>query len=92
MTGRMDRVEQADVELRRMLDIQALEREFKDLHDTAANRPDDAEVRYRTGELALQLGKPQLARVWFRAALAIDPKHVKARAAISQFEALPGNR
>ena len=74
--------------LRRMLEIQALEREFKELHDTAANRPDDAEVRYRTGELARQLGKPKLARVWFRAALAIDPKHVKARAAIRACESL----
>ena len=89
---RMDRVEQADVELRRMLEIQSLEREFKDLHDTAANRPNDAEVRHRTGELARQLGKPQLARVWFRAALAIDPKHAKARAAFSQLDAVLGHR
>ena len=88
----MNKVEQADDELRRMLEIQALEREFKELHDTAANRPDDAEVRYRTGELALQLGKPKLARVWFLAALAIDPKHVKARAAINQLVEFPEKR
>ncbi len=89
---RMNKLEQADDELRRMLEIQALEREFKELHDTAANLPDDAEVRHRTGELALQLGKPKLARVWFRAALAIDPKHVKARAAFSQLDAVLGHR
>ena len=89
---RIGRVEQADAELRRMVEIQSMEREFSDLHDTASNRPDDAEIRFRIGELALQLGKPKLGRIWFRAVLAIDPKHLKAHAALRQLEEVPGNR
>jgi tetratricopeptide (TPR) repeat protein len=76
----------SDDELRQMREIQAMEREFTDLHDTAAANPNDADVRYRTGELARRLGKPQLARIWFRAALAIDPNHVKSRLAIRELE------
>ena len=72
----------ADAELQRMQEIQALEREFSDLHDLAANQPTDADIRVRTGELALRLGKPKLAQVWFRAALAINPNHLRARAAL----------
>lgn len=86
---RLGKVAQADAELRRMQEIQALEREFSDLHDAAASRPDDAEIRYRAGELARQLGKPRLAQVWFRAALAINPRHVKARAAVQQTDMEP---
>jgi len=77
-------VDQADDELRQMQEIQALEREFSDLHDTAAKQPNDPKIRFRTGELALRLGKPKLAQIWFRAALAIDPNHAQARAAIRQ--------
>lgn len=78
----MKKDEEADAALQRMREIQALEREFTDLHEKAASQPTDADIRYRTGELALKLGKPQLAQVWFRAALAINPNHAKARAAL----------
>jgi tetratricopeptide (TPR) repeat protein len=78
----LGQVEDADAELQRMLEIQKLEREFSDLHATAAKQPDDAEVRFRLGDLARQLGKLELARMWFRAALAINPKHAQANAAL----------
>lgn len=81
---RSGKVDQADIELRRMGEIQALEREFTDLHEEAAQKPNDAEIRFRTGELAMKLGKPKLAGVWFRAALAINPNHARARAALNQ--------
>ncbi len=86
---RVGNVEQADAELRRMVEIRALEREFSDLHEKAATQPADAEIRYRIGELARTLGKPKLARVWFRATLAINPNHARARTALQELEAAP---
>lgn len=81
---RTEKLEEADEVLKQMQQVQALEREFTDLHETAAQKPDDADVRFRIGELALLLDKPQLSRVWFRAALALDPRHVKAQAAMNR--------
>jgi len=51
--------------------------EFTKLHATAAAEPDNAEARCRLGELARELDRPDLAQVWFRAALAIDPRHAR---------------
>ena len=68
---------------------QAIERRFADLHESAAQHPNDPEIRYRTGELARLLGKDKLAKIWFRAALAIDPKFTKARLAIDELDASP---
>lgn len=79
----------ADEELQRMRETQAIERQFTDLHESAAQRPNDPEIRFRTGELARQLGKLKLAKIWFRAALAVDPKFTKARLAIDELDALP---
>lgn len=59
--------------------IQRLYREFTALHQTAANESANVEVRYRLGLIARQLGRPDLARVWFRAAVGIDPAHAGAR-------------
>lgn len=75
---------EADAELEVMLKIQQQQREFSDLHDQAASQPDNAEIRYRTGELADLLGKPDLATIWYRAALAIDPNHIRSRAALEK--------
>ena len=85
-TGNNDR---ADAELQRMRETQAIERQFTDLHESAAEHPNDPEIRFRTGELARQLGKLKLAKIWFRAALAVDPKYTKARLAIDELDALP---
>ena len=83
----LGQVEAADAELKKMLEIQALEREFSDLHNTAAKQPEDAEIRFRLGELARQLGKPDLARMWFRAVLGINPMHARTRAALLEMDA-----
>lgn len=81
---RSNQIDAADEELRQMQQIQAMEREFSDLHDTAASQPNNADIRFRIGELAQKLGKPELASVWLRAAVAINPSHPRARAALSQ--------
>ena len=82
-TGKPD---EAEAEMRRMLEIQALEREFSDLHIKAGTEPTNAEIRFRTGELAILLGKPELATVWFRAALALNPNDTRARSALMRIQ------
>jgi tetratricopeptide (TPR) repeat protein len=68
---RQGKEEAADAELTKMREIQALHRQFTDLHVIAADEPMNADARTRLGELAEQLGKPKLAQTWFRAAAAI---------------------
>jgi tetratricopeptide (TPR) repeat protein len=82
---------EADEELNRMLEIQRWETEFSELHDRAANDPNDAAIRFRIGQLADLLGKSELAKVWFRAALALDPYHAEAQAALKA-SAVPSGR
>lgn len=52
--------------------------EFSELHAQAADQPDNADVRCRLGMLARELDRPDLARSWFEAALAIQPNHAEA--------------
>src|SRR5262249_29717489 len=81
--------DEADVELRLFHEAQTVEREFFELHETASQNPRDAEVRYRLGTLAGKLAKPELGLMWFRAALAINPNHSRARAAVDETETAP---
>jgi tetratricopeptide (TPR) repeat protein len=87
--GRRGERDRADEQLRLMRETQAVEREFTDLHEEAAKKPDDADLRYKIGLLARQLDKADLARLWFRAALAIEPGHAGARAALADDNAEP---
>lgn len=89
---RNGKVAEADEELQKMQSIQAMEREFSDLHEEVDARPDDVEARYRTGELAERLGKPKLAILWYRAALSIDSRHAKARVALQRVLAATPSR
>lgn len=66
-----DRVAQTADEIKRIRE------EFSGLHEKAGEEPENADVRCRLGILANQLGRPDLARVWFRAALAVDPAHAE---------------
>ncbi|MBS0201451.1 MAG: tetratricopeptide repeat protein [Planctomycetes bacterium] len=84
---RSEKITEADEELQKMQSIQAIHREFSDLHEDADARPGDVEVRYRIGDLAQKLGKPKLAILWYRAALSIDPNHAKSRAALQELSA-----
>ena len=60
-------------------EIKQVREEFSKLHQKANAEPDNADVRCRLGQLARQLDRPDLARVWFRAALEINPRHEEAR-------------
>ena len=84
--GRQGERDQAARELQIMQRIQVVEREFADLHETASEKPNDANIRYRIGQLATQLHKADLARLWFRAALALDPQHMQARNALANLD------
>src|SRR5262249_55556393 len=60
----------------------------------AERAPHDAGVRSALGRLCAELGKPELAASWYRAALACDPKHAAAKAGLSALRtaARPGAR
>jgi tetratricopeptide (TPR) repeat protein len=82
--ARRGKKDQAAAQVALMHETQAVEREFSDLHQTASQSPFDADVRYRLGVLAGRLGKPDLARMWFRSVLALDPGHTEARTALEE--------
>lgn len=69
--------EEADKHTRAAEEIKRLREEFSKLHEQAAAEPGNADVRCRLGVLARELDRPDLARVWFRAALAIDGRHAE---------------
>jgi tetratricopeptide (TPR) repeat protein len=69
--------EQADEQARIAEELKQLRLRFAKLHETAAAEPGSADVRCQLGILAGQLDRPDLARVWFQAALAIDPRHAE---------------
>lgn len=89
---RLGQQAKAAEELQLFQEAQQSEREFTDLHLAAAKNPSDADVRYRLGVLSRQFQKPELARVWFRAALAIHPGHGPARLALSEIDPNPDGR
>jgi tetratricopeptide (TPR) repeat protein len=62
--------------------LKELRLEFSKLHETAAAEPQNAEVRCRLAVLAGQMDRPDLARVWYQAALAIDPANAQALEAL----------
>jgi tetratricopeptide (TPR) repeat protein len=71
--GRMGKTDESKQQTERATELQGLWQKFSDLQVDAINRPTDAPIRYEIGSLANQLGKPELAVSWFKAALAIDP-------------------
>jgi tetratricopeptide (TPR) repeat protein len=52
---------------------------MSDLNAKAAQDPRDADVREQLGRVCVELGKPELAASWYRAALACNPGHASAR-------------
>lgn len=87
--GRLGQTEGAKKQTERAEELQNLWQRFSDLQIDAINRTTDARVRYEIGSLARQLGKPELAVTWFRAALAIDPSMRMAADAIASIAPPP---
>jgi tetratricopeptide (TPR) repeat protein len=87
---RLGERERAEQELEAMKELRALRDRFTELHDEAMADPADAETRYQLGVVAGQLNKPELAWMWFRMALSLDPEHAAARQALEAMVAQPG--
>jgi tetratricopeptide (TPR) repeat protein len=83
---RLERDEEAESHEKRAEELQQKWAMFSDLQVDAINQPANALIRYEIGMLARQLGKPELARTWFQAALAIDPALAPALKALDELE------
>jgi len=57
---------------------------FADLHQEAIRNPEDAKLRVELGQLAESLGKNNLARSWYRAALGLEAAHPQALAGLKR--------
>lgn len=62
--------------------LRELREYFSSLHAQASVNANNADVRYQLGVTAQQLGLTELAASWLSAALALDPKHEQATAAL----------
>lgn len=70
--------------LKAMEELRQLRERFTKLHTRAIKNPDDVDVRYQLGVIARQLDKPELARTWFQATLAMAPDHREAQEALEE--------
>ncbi len=84
--GRLGRDAESTEQSARAEELQKLWQRFSDLQIEAINRATDAPIRYEIGLLAKQLGKPELAVSWLKAALAIDPSMSLAGEALAAME------
>lgn len=75
-------VELAKSTLAKAEELKALREKFSQLHQEAAADLTNVDVRYAMGETALELGRPDLAAVWFQSVLNINPEHAQATAAL----------
>jgi tetratricopeptide (TPR) repeat protein len=76
---RLGKTAEAEQALATMSDLRTTWERFTELHKQAMRDPDDARVRCTLGEVALELGKPELAVDWFVVALGLDPQLAEAR-------------
>jgi len=81
----------AEKHFERMQELRALRERFSKLHTLAVDNPQDAELRYQLGVVAVELGKPELARTWFVATLGLNPKHTGALKALQENRLLPAS-
>jgi tetratricopeptide (TPR) repeat protein len=75
----LGRTDEARRDLARADELNKGMAKMSDMNRQAERAPHDADVRYQLGRLCVDLGKPQLAASWYRAALACDPRHAAAR-------------
>lgn len=82
---------EAEREMAEYQRLQTLRRKFTDLHEEAFAEIHNADLRFQLGQLSLELKRPDLAGVWFRAAVAIDPEHAEAQSALRDSAARPSS-
>ncbi len=88
--GRLGRGEEAGRDRDQIQELNRDLAEMSALNDEADRRPEDPDVRYRIAALCERLGKWDLAATWYSAALACDPGHAGARAALQALKRAGG--
>lgn len=78
------RVAEADARSGRLSELEKLVDEFAKLNATAFRDLGNADLRFQLGLLAQKMGRPDLARMWLEAALAIDPDLAGARSLMQE--------
>ncbi|MDA1229951.1 MAG: hypothetical protein O2856_04185, partial [Planctomycetota bacterium] len=81
------RISEADAKSARLAELEKLVDEFARLNALAFRDFDDADLRFQLGQLAQQMNRPDLARTWLAAALAINPDLVGARDLLNELNA-----
>ena len=76
---RVGRTTEAEQESATAADLREKWERFSQWNEQAIREPANAELRVQLGDLARQIGKPELAIGWYQAALAIDPTLKLAR-------------
>ena len=76
---RVGRTTEAEQESAAAADLREKWERFSQWNEQAIREPANAELRVQLGDLARQIGKPELAIGWYQAALAIDPTLKLAR-------------
>lgn len=66
-----------------MNQIKEIRREANSVYQHIVGHPRDADARFRMGVLSEKLNRPDLARMWYQAALSIDPAHTPAQTALT---------
>lgn len=76
---RLNRGDEAVVEERSAEALWSKEGQLSSQIEAAAEKPDDDELRFEIGRLAAEVDQPEMARMWLKAALLINPQHARAR-------------
>lgn len=82
--SRLGKKELAAEQTRAMQENKRLKERSATLYQEIIQNPHDAGVRFEMGQAARELDQPDLAKMWFRAALAIEPKHAGAQRALQE--------
>jgi tetratricopeptide (TPR) repeat protein len=82
-SGEKDRGEQ---QIKQATELKDTFLKFTDLHQKAIKHPNDAALRVEIGRLAEQLGKLNLAKQWYRAAVGLDEQNAEAQSALERLK------
>lgn len=83
---RAEQNELADQEAAEAERIRAIREKFAKLHQDASAKPEDATIRVDLADTAQELQLLDVAKSWYKAALALDPKNEKARNSLVNLE------
>lgn len=71
--------DEAEKHLAVVEELRNLREHFDELVQDASKEPYSAEIRYQLGLIADRLDTPEVARSWFKAAVALDANHIGAQ-------------